>query len=92
MKFKTEQENFWAGDFGREYIRRNRGEDLVDLNIALFKRILFSTKNVASLVELGCNIGLNLQALKKINKKFELCGYEINSDAAENARNLKYQK
>jgi hypothetical protein len=26
MTYKTSQEKFWAGDFGREYIDRNIGE------------------------------------------------------------------
>ena len=25
-KFKTPQENFWAGDFGNDYIDRNKGD------------------------------------------------------------------
>ncbi len=88
MTFKTEQEKFWAGDFGCEYIERNQGESLVDLNIALFRRIISATQSVESFVELGCNIGLNLQALSEINKQFKLCGYEINKVAAQKARGL----
>jgi len=88
MTFKTEQERFWAGDFGREYIERNQGEGLVELNIALFRRIISATQSVESFVELGCNIGLNLQALSEINKQFKLCGYEINKVAAQKARGL----
>ncbi len=40
------------------------------------------------IVELGCNRGLNLIALKQINNDFDLCGYEINKMAAQEARNL----
>jgi len=86
MKFKTEQESFWTGEFGNEYTKRNRGEKIVASNFALFGRILRSAPQVKSIVELGCNIGLNLQALKRINPAFELCGYEINKTAAEQAR------
>lgn len=89
MNFNTEQEKFWAGDFGNAYIERNQSESLVASNMILFKRILESTSNVKSIIELGCNIGLNLQALNKINQDFELCGYEINSVAAQKARDLK---
>ena len=88
MNFKTEQEDFWAGDFGNNYIARNQGEEIVKSNFFLFSQIIKNTPNVSSIVELGCNIGLNLQALNKINKKFKLCGYEINNLAAEQARNL----
>jgi pseudaminic acid biosynthesis-associated methylase len=92
MKFETEQESFWAGDFGNNYIQRNQGEELITSNSVLFGHILRSTSNVKSIVELGCNIGLNLQSLNRINNNFELCGYEINKTAAQIARDLHIAK
>ena len=89
MTFKTEQEKFWAGEFGDEYVVRNDGEDLVTANIAVFSNILKSAPGVKSVVELGCNRGLNLRALSRINKNIELCGYEINASAAQIAADLK---
>jgi pseudaminic acid biosynthesis-associated methylase len=89
MTFRTEQENFWAGKFGDEYISRNHGERSINSNIVFFGKILKSAPNVKSIVELGCNIGLNLQALNRINNNFDLCGYEINRTAAQKARDLK---
>ena len=88
MTFKTEQENFWSGAFGNEYIDRNQGEQIIESNVALFKRIFKSTSEVKSIIELGCNIGLNLQALNRIDKNFELSGYEINKTAGQKARDL----
>jgi pseudaminic acid biosynthesis-associated methylase len=92
MNFKTEQEDFWAGDFGNNYITRNQGEGIVNSNIFLFSQIIRNAPDIKSIVELGCNIGLNLQALNKINKEFKLCGYEINSLAAQKAHNLNIAK
>jgi pseudaminic acid biosynthesis-associated methylase len=86
MSYRTEQESFWAGEFGNEYIARNQGEQLVTSNVVLFGRILKSAPHIRSIVELGCNIGMNLQALNRINKEFELCGFEINQNAARIAR------
>jgi len=43
---------------------------------------------VRSVVELGCNIGLNLQALNRIDPEIALCGYEINGNAVQKARDL----
>jgi pseudaminic acid biosynthesis-associated methylase len=86
--FKTEQERFWAGEFGQGYMERNQGERWVASNQALFSRILRSAPGVRSIAELGCNIGLNLQALHRINAQFELCGYEINATAAATSRDL----
>ena len=83
MNYKTEQEKFWATDFGNEYLKRNEGEELIASNIALFSKILRSTPNIKSVAELGCNIGLNLSALNRIHKKFDIRGYEINPMAAK---------
>lgn len=88
MVYKTEQENFWSGEFGAAYIERNQGERLVNANIVKFSQVLRSAPGISSVVELGCNIGLNLQALNRINKDFQLCGYEINEVAAGKAREL----
>ena len=86
--FKSEQEHFWAGSFGNEYTNRNQGERVVRANAALFSRILRSAPHVRSIVELGCNAGLNLQALSRIDGDFELGGFEINEKAAQMANAL----
>ena len=88
MVYKTEQENFWSGEFGAAYIERNKGERLINANIVKFSQVLRSAPGVSSVVELGCNISLNLQALNRINKDFQLCGYEINEIAVGKAREL----
>lgn len=88
MTYRTEQEAFWAGAFGDAYMSRNAGEKLITSNIVLFGNILRSAPGVRSAVELGCNIGLNLQALNRIDPEIALCGYEINAGAANKARDL----
>jgi pseudaminic acid biosynthesis-associated methylase len=88
MQYKTKQEDFWAGEFGDIYTERNGGEHLITSNLVMFSKILKSTPEVRSIVELGCNSGLNLQALNKINENFDLCGYEINKIAANKAKEL----
>ena len=82
QKYTTEQEAFWAGEFGHEYLKRNTGEELITSNIVLFSQVLRCAPGVKSITELGCNIGLNLQALHRINHQFKLGGYEINERAA----------
>lgn len=81
MKYQTEQEEFWAGEFGNAYIEWNRDEQLVNILAVLFGDILKRAPNVQSILELGCNIGLNLRALRQIRPDLELCGYEINEIA-----------
>ena len=87
--YATEQERFWAGDFGNDYIDRNCSEDMVAANARLFAAILKSVPEVGSIAELGCNIGLNLQALHRLKPQLELRGYEINAHAAAQASAAK---
>ena len=88
MQYKTKQENFWASEFGDQYSERVKGNELVTSNLVMFSKILKLTPGVNSIAELGCNIGLNLQALNNINKNFDLIGYEINKTASDKAKKL----
>ena len=85
MQFRTDQEAFWAGEFGQGYIERNKAPQLIAANIVLFRQILQKTPGISSVAELGCNIGLNLVALNHINRDLALTGYEINAEAAQQA-------
>lgn len=88
MSYQTEQELFWAGEFGDNYIGRNESEALLYSKVAMWSKMLRSAHNVRSVRELGCNIGLNLLALKRMQPHVELSGIEINPVAAERARQL----
>ena len=84
----SEQEAFWRGGFGDDYTDRNTGDALIAANSALFERILSRTQGVRSIVELGCNRGLNLAALHALDPSLALSAYEINVKAAGIAREL----
>ena len=43
-EFRTEQENFWAGDFGTKYIQRNQGDQLLASNLNFFSHFLIFRK------------------------------------------------
>jgi spore coat polysaccharide biosynthesis protein SpsF len=86
--FKTEQEAFWAGEFGDQYINRNTGEKLLASNIHLFSKALKNTGNISSLIEFGANIGMNLKALKILYPDCNLKGIEINQQAAQELQNV----
>lgn len=88
MPYETEQERFWAGEFGNDYTNRNSQDLLLRSKLIRLQRILSRTNSVNSIVELGCNRGLNLQALKILNDAFKLEGYEINASAAQEAKAL----
>jgi pseudaminic acid biosynthesis-associated methylase len=79
--FKTEQEAFWAGDFGDEYIGRNQGDQLLASNLDFFVKALRSTRQVGSCIEFGANIGMNLKALKLLYPDLHADGIEINAEA-----------
>lgn len=89
MKYLTEQEKFWAGEFGKNYINRNNSEKLLFSKVAMWSNILRSANSIKSVKELDCNIGLNLLALNKLNPKLKLSGIEINAEAAKQAKELK---
>jgi len=82
MSFKTEQEAFWAGQFGTDYIARNEGPELLASNLNFFTRALRSADRIGSCVEFGANIGMNLRALKLLYPHIRQKGVEINPDAA----------
>lgn len=92
MTYTTEQENFWAGEFGLKYIDRNKSEQLLYSKVAIWARMLQTANNVKSIRELGCNIGLNLVALKRLQPMLELSGYEINKEAAKQASDFNVAK
>lgn len=80
--FKTEQEAFWAGDFGADYILRNQGDVLLASNLDFFVKALHATRGVKSCLEFGANIGMNLKALKLLRPGLDAHGIEINAEAA----------
>lgn len=77
----TEQETFWAGEFGTQYIGRNRTDGLLAANLALFARALARAGTPRTCLELGANIGMNLRALQQLFPGQEQHAVEINAEA-----------
>jgi pseudaminic acid biosynthesis-associated methylase len=80
-QYKTEQELFWATEFGDEYSSRNIGDNWIASNTALFSKIFSRTNNIKNIIEFGSNIGLNLKAIKNLLPDVKLSAIEINSTA-----------
>ena len=76
---KTEQEKFWMNKFGNSYSKRNKKRNTKNF----YKKILLKTGKIKSAFEIGTNIGLNLDELKKIDHKIKTFGVEINRFAYE---------
>jgi spore coat polysaccharide biosynthesis protein SpsF len=86
--FTTEQEKFWAGEFGNEYIQRNRDAKIIANNLAFFAKALQHTTEIKSCIEFGANIGLNLIALKQLCPDIQQYAIEINSTAAKQLKDV----
>jgi spore coat polysaccharide biosynthesis protein SpsF len=83
---RTEQEDFWYGAFGDEYIVRNKDESLLASNISFFAKVLSNSQDIDSVFEFGCNIGMNLKAIKALLPMTKLSGVEINKSAVNDIR------
>jgi SAM-dependent methyltransferase len=69
---------FWAGPFGTEYTARNQ----VDWQARIpFLRGIIERTNASTFLDVGCNGGWNLRALKAIDATFMMSGVDVNQDA-----------
>ena len=82
-EFKTAQEEFWAGEFGSEYISRNDSRELLASNLNFFSNAMKRMDRISSCIEFGANIGMNLKALKLLHPAVSLNAIEINKTAAD---------
>lgn len=80
----TEQEDFWAGPFGTEYISRNNSADLLASNINFFANALKSMKSSPkNMMEIGANVGMNIDAIRSLFPFVEASAIEINNEASK---------
>lgn len=96
----SKQIDFWKGDFGKDYTDRSTYQSLEDWDkkyvewygvakTALNEKFLgFLDKETAKILEVGCNLGYQLQGLQAIGFK-QLYGIELQEYAAEKARKLQ---
>jgi pseudaminic acid biosynthesis-associated methylase len=81
--YSTEQEKFWANEFGKHYIDRNQGSQLLASNLNFFAKALKQAGKIESCIEFGANIGMNLKALNLLFPDIGLKAIEINETAAK---------
>lgn len=91
-KYSTQQESFWAGEFGNAYTERNDGLECVASNLVLFSRILACTSSISSIIEFGANRGLNLIALKQLKPSASFDAVEINKRAVTHLSKYEWLK
>lgn len=80
--------DFWKGSFGDEYTKRNR----VDwIKRTPFWRDIIAATGAKTILEVGCNVGWNLSAIRTISPAYVMpWGVEINEAAAKQASNLGF--
>lgn len=83
MNYATEQESFWAGQFGNDYMERNTDTRWLAANTALFTSVIRHCEAIDSIVEFGANTGLNIRALKTLLPNANYAAVEINAKAAQ---------
>lgn len=86
---KTEQELFWEGEFGDEYISRNQSKELLAANLYLFSEIFRRTGKLVSVLEFGCNVGMNLTAIESICPEIKISGIDINKKSLKLLKDKK---
>ena len=86
--YKTEQERFWAGNFGDDYIARNASKKLLAANLNMFSDIFSKTKGVSQVLELGANIGMNMLAINQLLPDSITSAVEINPMAFEQLKTV----
>jgi pseudaminic acid biosynthesis-associated methylase len=89
--FKTDQEYFWAGQFGDEYISRNESTpESLSGNLFFFSRIFEKFRPLPeTIIEFGSNIGINLKAIRLLAPNSHIAAVEINSVAVQRLRQEK---
>ena len=79
----TAQEQFWQSSFGDLYTQRN-GNTNWRARVPFWRQIIDITKP-RSILEIGCNAGLNLRAIRHIDPMLSLWGCDINQTALQAA-------
>ena len=93
---KTEQQDFWKGEFGKEYTDRNThsrdqwnkfyldnwGDTKDEMNKKCFGNVLSPDSKI---LEVGCNTGMQLRCLQDMGYK-DIYGIELQQYAVEQAK------
>jgi pseudaminic acid biosynthesis-associated methylase len=92
----TVQENFWSGDFGKEYTDRNKWSSDEDWDriyletwgmtkLEINNKVLKDLPRDIKILEVGCNYGAQLRGLQRMGFK-NLYGVELQSYAVEESK------
>ena len=88
----NQQEALWSGDFGKAYIERNRGPEIAAAALQFIARCLTKAPGIRSVLELGANIGLNLDAVGRLYPEATQAAVEINPAACKALRKTDHRE
>ena len=96
LKKQTPQEKFWLSKFGKEYMKRNNftPQELdkfyvenLGVSRSQINRDFIGNLNLKNTLEVGCNIGVQLNMLQKHKHKLgQIYGIELLPEAVEAAK------
>ncbi|MCB0112908.1 MAG: methyltransferase domain-containing protein [Caldilineaceae bacterium] len=75
----TRLEDLWAGDFGDAYVERNQAAG--NHRQAFWQDLLEAHPTIQTVLEVGCNMGANLQWIAQERPARQLYGIDINHKA-----------
>ena len=90
LNYKTEQEMFWASEFGDNYVDRNKNERYIAHRTALFSKIFARTRGIKNIIEFGANIGQNLLAIRNLLPDCSFTALEINENAVRHLQSIEH--
>jgi pseudaminic acid biosynthesis-associated methylase len=79
----TNTNEFWSGQGGGDYIARQEAPQLAASYTAMWAKILARTAGVDKVMELGANVGCNLEAIKWLIPGAKRYAVETNREACD---------
>ena len=68
----------WAQSYGVNYIVKGLGEDWETTRVPLWENVVAELRACETILEIGCNIGMNVRAINKLQPQARITGLEIN--------------
>lgn len=81
--YSTPQERVWNSEHGFRYVVHHMTEDWKVSRVPIWEKLIQNVLDCQSILEMGCNIGANLKAIRYLNPSIALSGIEINPHAVE---------
>jgi len=81
MKLNSDQEGFWAQEYSKDYIEKNNNFDDLQGSEGWSKILKCTNYEISNFLELGCNVGRNIQQLQSVLPSAKPSMVEISEEA-----------